>query len=1004
MAQLILSFLGPLQITLGGEALTIFRSDKERALLAFLALEADRPHRREALIGLLWPEQPAALALNNLRKSLHRLRQTLRDQGATPPFLLITPKTIQFNPNSDYQLDVAEFSALLEACHQHTHRRLETCSVCNRRLQQAAQLYRRELLQGFFLADSVAFDEWVLVKREWLRWQALEVFYILNEFYTRRGEYTLAQRYVLRQLDIEPWRESAHRQLIRLWALRGERSAALAQYEACRRVLAEELGVEPEVETKALYQHIKGERFPYRITAPLPNLPTYLTPFIGREVEIEQLTARLLDPAYRLVTLVGEGGIGKTRLALAVVEQVWGDFLQGAWLVPLAGLTDSDLAVKEGERRPLHNNLSTAIANALGFTLFGKAEPRTQLLNYLREKELLLVLDDYEHLLAGADFILEILKAAPRVVILVTSREPLDFQAESIFRLDGLPAPLTASDPEAGAYSSVQLFADRAQRARGRFILDESTLPAVAQICQFLKGLPLGIELAAAWVRWRSPVEIVQALHKLDFLATTQRDVELRHRNMRTVFEGSWQWLSESARAMLAQASIFRGGFSEEAAQAVLEARPEDIWALVDKSLLRQSTTGRYEMHELLRQFAEEKLEAEGGRRRAVFRDRHLEYFLGLAEESQAKLKGAEQLTWLNRLEVEHDNFRTALEWSLCDHERNEKGLRLVSSLGWYWQLREYFIEGEQWLLRLLDTPQAEAVTASRAEALYFVGQLAWYQSKHAAALPFLQQSAQIWRTLGDEPHLAYATTLLAVVQLSQKQLTTGEALALLEQSLTWMRAAHDEWGLSFALNRCGLVALEARDYERARGYYQESLEIRRRLGNQHEISASLSNLGEVVRLQGDYKRAAELYEEAIVIAEQHGVVAYAAEARNNLGYTVYHLGDYERALNLFAKGIAQLQTLGIKQSMLAGLAGIGCVWAACGQVGEATRVFSVVDRELAYSGLSLVLTDRADYNAGVERVRACQSAAMFASAWARGRALSLPEALAYALGQVSQP
>jgi tetratricopeptide (TPR) repeat protein len=238
---------------------------------------------------------------------------------------------------------------------------------------------------------------------------------------------------------------------------------------------------------------------------------------------------------------------------------------------------------------------------------------------------------------------------------------------------------------------------------------------------------------------------------------------------------------------------------------------------------------------------------------------------------------------------------------------------------------------------------------------------------------------------------------------LTQKHIATGEALALLEQSLAGMRAAHDDWGLSFTLNRCGLVALEARDYERAWVYYQESLEIRRCIGNQHEITASLSNLGEVARLQGDYKRAAALYEEALEIAEQHSVIAYTAEAQNNLGYTVYHLGDYERALNLFTKGVVQLQTLGIKHSLLAGLAGIGCVWTARGQVREATRVFSVVDREIAYSGISLVLTDQADYSAGVESVKALQSTDVFAAAWAEGQTLTLHETLAYALGQVSR-
>src|SRR5262245_2869139 len=202
MTQLTLSFLGPLQITLAGEPVTAFRSDKERALLAFLALEADRPHRREALIGLLWPEQPEALALNNLRKTLHRLRQTLGEGEATLPFLLITPKTIQFNSNSNYWLDVADFTTLLAVCQQHRHRHLETCATCNERLQQAAALYRGDLLHGFFLADCVAFDEWALVKREELRWQALAALSSLTEFYIRRAEYGLAQHYALSQIAL----------------------------------------------------------------------------------------------------------------------------------------------------------------------------------------------------------------------------------------------------------------------------------------------------------------------------------------------------------------------------------------------------------------------------------------------------------------------------------------------------------------------------------------------------------------------------------------------------------------------------------------------------------------------------------------------------------------------------------------------------------------------------------------------------------------------------------
>src|SRR5688572_23438397 len=366
MSRLALSLLGSLQITLAGESITAFRSDKERALLAFLVLEADRPHRREALIGLLWPEQPESLALNNLRKALHRLRQTLHDppiqtsateetaqNSDAAPFLLITPKTIQFNPHSDYTLDVAAFTALLAGCQQHAHRHLETCIACSQRLLQAAELYRGDVLHGFFLTDCVTFDEWILVKREWLRRQALDAFYTLAELYARRADYALAQRYALRQLAFEPWRESAHRQLMWALALRGERSEALAQYEACRRTLAEELGVEPEAETRRLYQRIRSgaisetralssalsaqEPSPPANKRATHNLLTYTTPLIGREAEIEWLTEHLLDPAYRLITVIGEGGIGKTRLACAAAERVRGDFFQGVWLVSLAG-------------------------------------------------------------------------------------------------------------------------------------------------------------------------------------------------------------------------------------------------------------------------------------------------------------------------------------------------------------------------------------------------------------------------------------------------------------------------------------------------------------------------------------------------------------------------------------------------------------------------------------------------------------------------------------------
>jgi DNA-binding SARP family transcriptional activator/predicted ATPase/Tfp pilus assembly protein PilF len=971
MTRLILALLGPLQITLAGEPLTAFRSDKERALLSFLALEADRPHRREALVGLLWPEQPEALAFSNLRKSLHRLRQTLRDQDASPPLLLITPKTVQFNPHSAYQLDVAEFAALLDACRQHAHRHLESCAACHQRLRQAAHLYRGDLLQGFFLADSLAFDEWILVKREWLRRQALDALYALSEFSARQGEYALAQHYAHLQLALEPWREAAHRQLMRALALNGQRGAALAQYEACRRVLAAELGVEPETEIQALYERIRADEVQIgqpdfkkspaeqlRATLQNHNLVAQMTPLIGRAVEIERLTSWLLDPADRLITLIGEGGIGKTRLAYAAAARVQGDFLQGVWLVPLAGLTVGDVPIGSSEHAHLHTTIATAIANAIGFAFFGKDEPKVQLLNYLREKELLLVLDNFEHVLAGADLILDMLRLAPKLVVLVTSREPLNFQAEHIFRLEGLPVP-SASDPDAGAYSSVQLFAERAQRAAPRFVLDASTLPAVAQVCQFLDGLPLGIELAAAWARRRSAAEIAQALHAIDFLATTQRDVAARHRSMRAVFEGSWQLLSARHQAMLMQASVFRGGFSEEAACVVLDSQPEDMWALVDKSLLRQSPAGRYEMHELLRQFAAEKL-ADDLTSQAV--QRHSAFYMDYLGRSSAAFRGRQPHMRMAEIRGELENIRQAWNWALAEAQLDllERGL---NGLAAFYDFSSLYQEGvglfELTIERLsaaLKPEQSELPTQSPTLALlaqlwmnlsrclfnrarYEDAATAAQRAIHLAqiahqldsqAMAYLRWGYALWRG-GDfgaarqriehalrlandlqSPNLE-ADCLRGLGNVLWNQGHLAEAQTYYEQALRLYRATNDRWSEGRTLTNLGMVASSQADHARARAYYEQALSLCQDAGDTLLEFHIRNELGAVALEQGDFTEARAHFEQALSSYREVGDRYNEGTALGNLGDVSLQQGDYAAARIYYEQALRLFRAIGAR-------------------------------------------------------------------------------------------
>ncbi len=559
MVRLTIRLLGAFQVLLDDAPLHHFGADTARALLAYLAMRAGEHLPREVVASLLWPEHEQARALHNLRQALTRLRSTLGDQDAQQPFLQVSRETLCFCPSGPYWLDVAAFEELLAAVRTHPHRSLTACESCVRQLEEAAALYRGPFLEGFYI-DSIPFEEWLVVERERLHRLAMDAFYDLATCYEGRAAYDRARTYALRQLEAEPWREEAHLQLMRLLALSGQRSAALSQYETCRRILADELGAEPAAETTALYEAIKSGAFPPPPAPPRPphNLPTPGTPLIGRKEERARLVEKLLDPAYRLVTLTGLGGVGKTRLALAAAAQVADRFPGGVWFVPLAEIDAGH--VDAARRRDL---LTLAIAQALDLPFFSAPDVEARLLDYLRSKELLLILDNMDLWLEeGADLVLRINQSAPAVTVLATSRERLNLQAEYVIRLDGLAVPPAEEEEDALAYSSVQLFCERADRTSRGFALDPHTLPDVIEICRFVEGLPLGIELAAALVEDLPVAEVARAIRRdLDRLATTMRDVPLRQRSIRAVFSSSWQLLSAREQSILAACAVFRGGF-----------------------------------------------------------------------------------------------------------------------------------------------------------------------------------------------------------------------------------------------------------------------------------------------------------------------------------------------------------------------------------------------------------------------------------------------------------
>jgi DNA-binding SARP family transcriptional activator/predicted ATPase len=685
MPHLSIRLLGPFQATLDGAPLTGFVSDKARALLAYLATEADQPHRRGALAGLLWPDVPEQSARTSLRTALANVRQVIGDP-ASPPFLHVTRQTVQFNRRSDALVDVTEFARLLEAVPpQLAEQAADPQTVQD--LEEAVALYRGSFLEGFSLADSPAFEEWVLLNREHCHRLLMDALRGLAEGYERRGEYEPALRHAWRQVELDPWREEAHLQVMRLLALDGQRSAALEQYERCRRLLRDELGVEPSAETTGLYEAIRrgelvapalerpDDRAPpsFKPPAPLYNLPSQATPFVGRQEELAALERLLADAAVRLVTITGPGGIGKTRLALAL----------GALLAKNQGAAGSDsasLGFPHGvvlmalAAASSAQDIAPAIAEACQLRL---ERGQAQLFDYLRQKQLLLIVDNLEHLLDGAGLLAEILRTAPGVKVLATSRERLQLHGEQVFPMQGLafpeqdPRPSTLASVDVGtsveAYPAMRLFVGSARRVQPAFALCPGDLTTLARICRLVEGMPLALELAASWVDTLALNHILDEIrHSLDLLQTEWRDILRRQRSVRAVFDTSWGQLGEAEQALFPQLSVFRGGFTRAAAEEVAmggratAVSPRLLSRLVNKSFIQYDQAGdRYQMHELLRQYGAERL-AQDPVHETQVRSQHSHYFCRWLHEQEARLKSGKQQAALDEIEAEIDNVRTA--------------------------------------------------------------------------------------------------------------------------------------------------------------------------------------------------------------------------------------------------------------------------------------------------------------------------------------------------------
>jgi len=951
MSRLTLSTLGPLQVTLDGKPVTGFESNKVRALLAYLVVEAGRPHSRDALCELLWPDQPGQTAHNNLRQALANLRRTLGDTVTQElPFLRVDRESVQFDTESRYWLDMTEFNDLFAACSKHSHRRAEACRSCAKRLQAATSIYRGDFLEQFYVSGSAAFEEWAALKREWLRRLALDALYRLADHFAGLGMYEESLAYAARQLRLDTWREEAHCQVMRALACNGQRSSALAQYELCRRVLAAELCAEPSAETMALRDRIRGPASgtPGRdlpCASPQPmisTLPLSPTRFIGREAELAAIMHLLEDPGCGLVTLTGPGGIGKTRLAMQAALENAHLFAGGVFYVSLVSCSSLEA-------------LSLAIARSIGCPFTGRQDTESQLVSHLSHthQDILLVLDDFEHSLPETALLAEILRRTRRVSLLVTSRERLNIQGEWVIDVAGLPFPArdALAGPEPAQFSALDLFLETARRARPGFAPTGQEIASVAHICRLAEGMPLAIELAAGWVRMLSCQEIVQEIQcGLDLLTTSLRDVPGRHRSIRAVFEASWHLLTAEERGVLRRMSVFSGGFPVAAVEFVAGAPPSLLASLVDRSFLRRDSTGRYTLHELMRQFARERL-FEAHESEQAYSDQ-LAWLTTLALEAERHFRRPDEQRWLDQLEAENDNLRIALAWAV-EGGQALRAARVGAAVWRFWYDHGYLREGRKWLEQMLVGAEALPVPM-HAELFSGAGALAYAQGDYPGALAF-------W----------------------------AKCLALQEDY-------GNRRGVAHVLNRMGLAATEQCDYPRGKELCEQSLALFRALDDEAGMTVALNNLANVAYGQGNHAAAAQLHEESLALARQRGDQVNVATALANLGWTALFHGDSARAAQLCQESLALFRDLGNRAGMAFCLEGLAGVAGAQAQPVRAARAFGAAEALREIIGSPLSPANLPYYQQLVAVVQTQLDAVRLAAEWAVGRTMTPNQAVAY--------